>query len=70
MPWGVVGCRGVCGVPTDRLKYLLDGKIYIILVPRVVKTIIVPLKYFFDGKYILVPWGAMWCRGVSWGAVG
>ena len=23
----------VCGVPKDRLKYLLDGKIYINLVP-------------------------------------
>ena len=46
--WGAVG---VCGVPTDRLKYLLDGKIYIILVPWVAKTIIVPLKYLFDGKY-------------------
>ena len=56
----------VCGVPTDRLKYLLDGKIYINLVPWGVKTIIVPLKYFFDGKYteILVPWGVVACRGV------
>ena len=39
------------GVPMDRLKYLLDGKIYINLVPWGVKTTIVPLKYFFDGKY-------------------
>ena len=32
-------------------KYLLDGKMYINLVPWGVKTIIVPLKYLFDSKY-------------------
>ena len=37
-----------------------------------VQTVIVHLKYIFDGKttYNLVPWGVVGCCVVLWGAVG
>ena len=37
----------------------------------IAKRIIVHLKHVFNGKYtcLLMPWGAVACHGVSWGAI-